>query len=477
MRSLKKGMARMLLLLLVAVTPLLPGAGVALAEGPALSAELPPMVATGIEYVLKDRNAWRYDLMIDRERLPESMKGFTRFGREVIFHSPNVSESTLIAVLQRIKPAPFSGSAGIGFPQVPGDRTIITVLYDDAGVALGYHLTQITIEVSERFTDLSSGHWAYIPIQEMVERNWLEGYADGTFQPDRLVTRAEFAKLLVLAFGLKTESITVPSFEDIAAPDWFTPYVEAAMPYMVGYLQPNGNVRFKPQEPVSREEAAMAVMMLGGESRSGEPSVGAVSFTDSSSISAMARRYVAAAAEQNIVSGFSDGSFQPQGPVTRAQAAVILMRAIPVFEIVKKVEEKIDSIPVTNLLVQASSDRSRLQEVPDPNHQRMTVIDLTGYGNSYEYTYALNGKFNRFLASLGLSQTKPGEPAAVKYELLGDGKLLYVSEEMTSDKAAGVNVNVAGVKQLKIRIIPQKNANGGMSAIVSRGQLTRNESE
>jgi len=54
----------------------------------------------------------------------------------------------------------------------------------------------------------------------------------------------------------------------------------------------------------------------------------ALAFTDSAKISAWARSAVAAAAEAEIINGYPDGSFQPQGQATRAEAAVIFVRAI-----------------------------------------------------------------------------------------------------------------------------------------------------
>jgi exopolysaccharide biosynthesis protein len=46
------------------------------------------------------------------------------------------------------------------------------------------------------FSDLKVKHWAYKGIQAIVEKGYAKGYPDGTFQPDKSITRAEFASIL-----------------------------------------------------------------------------------------------------------------------------------------------------------------------------------------------------------------------------------------------------------------------------------------
>ncbi|RAV02695.1 S-layer homology domain-containing protein [Paenibacillus sp. YN15] len=53
--------------------------------------------------------------------------------------------------------------------------------------------------VTVSFTDVDQTHWAYSYIADMVGRRVLEGYPDGRYRPDRQVTRAEFATIIVKA--------------------------------------------------------------------------------------------------------------------------------------------------------------------------------------------------------------------------------------------------------------------------------------
>ena len=53
------------------------------------------------------------------------------------------------------------------------------------------------------FSDVE-GHWAEAWIEQLAAEGITSGYPDGTFRPDRIVTRAEMAVFLVNAFGLPT---------------------------------------------------------------------------------------------------------------------------------------------------------------------------------------------------------------------------------------------------------------------------------
>ena len=53
------------------------------------------------------------------------------------------------------------------------------------------------------------GHWAQKEIQEAVAAGWVDGYPDGSFQPEKTITRAEFTKLLLDAIHLTPDSETV----------------------------------------------------------------------------------------------------------------------------------------------------------------------------------------------------------------------------------------------------------------------------
>ena len=86
------------------------------------------------------------------------------------------------------------------------------------------------------FTDMS-GHWSEASVERLTNAGIINGYPDGTFKPDSLVTRAEVAKIICLAFELDQEldqSILI-DYPDVREEDWFFSYVTKAGRYMPEY--------------------------------------------------------------------------------------------------------------------------------------------------------------------------------------------------------------------------------------------------
>jgi hypothetical protein len=91
----------------------------------------------------------------------------------------------------------------------------------------------------------------------------VDGYTDGTYRPEQVVTRAEMAKLIVTALGVADyASATTSQFNDMSAAEWAIPYVEysANLNIVNGY----GNGKFGPNDTVTYEQAVtMIVRALG----------------------------------------------------------------------------------------------------------------------------------------------------------------------------------------------------------------------
>lgn len=107
------------------------------------------------------------------------------------------------------------------------------------------------------------------PVQSAVEQltalGIVQGYADGTFKPDNTITRAELAKIVIVATGNESAATlmanTAPSFKDVKKGAWYTGYINAASAkgFIQGY---NGN--FRPNDTIKFEEVvAILVRALG----------------------------------------------------------------------------------------------------------------------------------------------------------------------------------------------------------------------
>ena len=68
-------------------------------------------------------------------------------------------------------------------------------------------ITQVTVlakdysDFPQRFWDVPKDYWAYEYISELVDKNVLSGYEDGSYRPEETVTRAEWSKMMVVASG------------------------------------------------------------------------------------------------------------------------------------------------------------------------------------------------------------------------------------------------------------------------------------
>ncbi|MFD1952829.1 glycosyl hydrolase 53 family protein [Paenibacillus thailandensis] len=181
------------------------------------------------------------------------------------------------------------------------------------------------LQVYKTFADVPQSHWAYDTIRELAAKQYVTGVSADQFQPDRAVTRAEFAAMLVGALK-PAEAGKAARFADVPADAWYADDVAAA--YEAGIVKGTGPDSFEPNRVITREEmAAMTVKAyaaLTGASPAGGGSGSAVSFADRDDVSAWAEADVQAAYALGLVKGRSAERFMPQGASTRAEAAQIV---------------------------------------------------------------------------------------------------------------------------------------------------------
>ena len=174
------------------------------------------------------------------------------------------------------------------------------------------------------FSDLTNEHWAYEPIIEMANKGILSGYPDGTFLPNKSITRAEFAKILVLSLDLKDETNKNSFFDDVDSSHWSYDYVRIASNYLSGYT--NGSeIYFMPDEQAVREDMAVAIVMATNLQNKQYNLSTLDRFSDKDSISESFKKYVAIAVENNLMRGNADGTFNPKGKLTRAEVSQLML--------------------------------------------------------------------------------------------------------------------------------------------------------
>lgn len=167
----------------------------------------------------------------------------------------------------------------------------------------------------------TKGHWAQGQLEDWAARGLAQGYPDGSFKPDNMVTRAEFVALANRAFGF--DAGAQAKFSDVSSGQWFAAPVSAAQ--AVGYITGYPDGSFVPGGEISRQEVAagMARLLLL-DTKAGSK----VSFTDASAIPGWSKGAIGAVTAKGLMKGYPGGDYQPSRPITRAEVVVTLDRAL-----------------------------------------------------------------------------------------------------------------------------------------------------
>ncbi len=167
------------------------------------------------------------------------------------------------------------------------------------------------------------GHWAELTITKWQNEGRIGGYEDGTFKPDKAITRAEFVRLLNSAAPTAFTASTSINFSDVKESDWFYADVAKAVGGRVASGFEDGT--FRPGETVTRMQAAVFICNAKGLTPN---EAAANNFTDAAQIPSWAKGAVGAAVAAGYLSGYPDGSFGGSKGMTRAEAVSTLDRVL-----------------------------------------------------------------------------------------------------------------------------------------------------
>lgn len=170
------------------------------------------------------------------------------------------------------------------------------------------------------FADVA-GHWAEHDIAEAVKAGFITGFEDESFRPNQPVTRSQFVTMLVRALDMKGSGNSA-SFRDVdLIPVWALEATGAALEAGIAGGYPDGS--FRPNASITRAEmAVMAARAMNLPIIEDET----VIFLDAIEIPFWAKPYVSAAAKQGLINGRGGSTFVPNELMTRAEAAIILLR-------------------------------------------------------------------------------------------------------------------------------------------------------
>ncbi|MGE5656978.1 MAG: S-layer homology domain-containing protein [Actinomycetota bacterium] len=182
------------------------------------------------------------------------------------------------------------------------------------------------------FSDIES-HWAKECIVTLGERSLVKGYSDGTFRPEAALTRAEFASLMVGAFGKSPEVQKAVTFKDVPKNHWAWQFIQTVSKkrFFSGY--PDGT--FRPEQPILRVDAITVIASALNLPIPKSPEATLKdAFDDVAEIPNYAKNVMAAATQMAIVINYPNvRKLSPNQSATRGEVAALLCRALKIYTV------------------------------------------------------------------------------------------------------------------------------------------------
>lgn len=214
------------------------------------------------------------------------------------------------------------GTSSIRAERVTEPGTYYVALAADGAYRDSFYRLAVQSEPASSIYLDTAGHWAEQQIAAVSKAGWMSGYVDGTFRPNRQLTRAEATAIAVRAFKPEESRKAASRFADLNKGNWA--YGAIVQADSAGWLDWASGRKFEPDRFITRAEAVVLFARAAGLA---EPSSPKRPFAD------LPPNHFAAAAAEALVqkgwlSGFPDGTFRPDRPVSRAEWAALMARLL-----------------------------------------------------------------------------------------------------------------------------------------------------
>ncbi|HEY9659427.1 MAG TPA: DUF1565 domain-containing protein, partial [Allocoleopsis sp.] len=237
----------------------------------------------------------------------------------------NLSITQLAANLPASTPAPWGKQPESTRPAIARSQPSIPVNKLTPVLPPSFAPTP-TVATVHQCPDLA-GHWAAPFIEALVGQRLLSTLPDGTFNPDGLLSRAEYATWIVRAFNLPAKQSN-RDFQDVPPQHWA--FASITQADRIGFITAFAESCFQPEAKLTRLQVILSLVQGLGLAE-GTPEA-LSQYRDRVQIPGFALGAVAAATQKRlVVSGGEEYRLRPLEPITRAELAVMIYQSLSVL--------------------------------------------------------------------------------------------------------------------------------------------------
>ncbi|MBI4235498.1 S-layer homology domain-containing protein [Candidatus Peregrinibacteria bacterium] len=191
-------------------------------------------------------------------------------------------------------------------------------------------LNTLATASASAFTDVTANHKYFKSINFLKEQEVVKGYEDGTFKPDKSLTRAEFMKIILLGNRVEIKKADKPPFPDVPLGEWYTDYIATGKGY--DFIKGYQDGLFRPEQELSKVEALKILgELVSWDMGNIDPSTTTTKFSDVD-LSQWYGKYTIYAEAKNILDDALP-RLNPNSPISRGQMSEYIFRDYAVREL------------------------------------------------------------------------------------------------------------------------------------------------
>lgn len=264
-----------------------------------------------------------------------------------------------------------------------------------------------------------STNYAKNAIIYLAQQKVISGDQNGNFNPQKPVTRGEMVALMAKAMNLDTSNTpATATFSDVPTNHWAAKYVEAA--YKEGIVTGISTTEFKPNDKITREQMAlMFVRALKIVDKDTEIEISNINtFSDKSKIATWAQKEVEVAIEAGLMTGTTNGKFEPKTVANKEQSAVVIERLMKNKEaITEAFKAQPQAADALKLALDKLVNNDFVGEMRSQGELKYTDKVTNAYSKSaFEMIDKMNDNYTSWSYFKDIAEMSGQEPQIAEYE-------------------------------------------------------------